>query len=118
MLEPVVGRVNVPVDTVASAALKYLQETPHASINKWQDKFARQIDITVNGLTPQQVRDFFDEMQAASRRTEPLIESGNKYGVSIEFHKMNAELLMHQATSSDRYRSLSQRDRARATERA
>jgi len=115
-MEALEGRGNVPVDSPVSSAFKYLQEAPHASINKWQDKYAKQINLTLNGLTPQQMRDFFAEMQAVSKQTEPKIESGNKYSVSSDFHKMNAELLMHQVTSSDRYRSLSQRDRARAME--
>lgn len=75
-----------------------------------------QLDFTVAGLRPEQLQRFFAEALDASRAMEPIIESGNKYGVSSSFHAMNGELLMHQVKGCSAFQVLSEADQARAEE--
>ena len=52
----------------------------------------------------------------ASRGTDPIIESGNKYGKTDVSHRMNGELLMHECKASERVKALTAADRARMVE--
>ena len=42
----------------------------------------------------QELRTFFSSLLHASRGTDPIIESGNKYGKTDVSHRMNGALLM------------------------
>ena len=55
-------------------------------------------------------------MLGASRGTDPIIESGNKYGKTDVSHRMNGELLMHECKASERVKALTAADRARMVE--
>ena len=64
----------------------------------------------------QELRTFFSSLLHASRGTDPIIESGNKYGKTDVSHRMNGELLMLECKASERFRALSAADRARMEE--
>jgi hypothetical protein len=63
-----------------------------------------------------EVQAFFDEALVAAKKIEPIIETGNKYGVSVDFGKLNGEILFHQVQTSPNYQALSEKDKARANE--
>ena len=65
---------------------------------------------------PQELRTFFASLLGASRGTDPIIESGNKYGKTDVSHRMNGELLMHECKASERVKALTAADRARMVE--
>ena len=65
---------------------------------------------------PQELRTFFSSLLGASRGTDPIIESGNKYGKTDVSHRMNGELLMHECKASERVKALTAADRARMVE--
>ena len=60
---------------------------------------------------PQELRTFFASLLGASRGTDPIIESGNKYGKTDVSHRMNGELLMHECKASERVKALTAADR-------
>ena len=64
----------------------------------------------------QELRTFFSSLLQASRGTDPIIESGNKYGKTDVSHRMNGELLMLETKASERFRALSAADQTRMAE--
>ena len=63
------------------------------------------------GMQVHQVRAFFEEL--LSSETEPVVQSGGIYGVSEEFHRINADHLMKELSEDPRYVSLSSKNRKR-----
>merc|ERR1719329_289798 len=47
---------------------------------------------------------------------EAVVESGNKYGVNLDFEALNGEILLHTVKSSSAYQALSPEDQSRAEE--
>lgn len=122
MLQAISGNGSVPDIPLLDAVLKRLFELPSQDMLKsnglavqWPDTL-KTGGFSLDGLTAQELRDFLASLLAASRGTEPIIESGNKYGVSDDFHHINGQLLMDECKASARFRNLPPADRARAEE--
>eukprot|EP00656_Telonema_subtile_P014731 TRINITY_DN1760_c0_g1_i8.p1 TRINITY_DN1760_c0_g1~~TRINITY_DN1760_c0_g1_i8.p1 ORF type:complete len:200 (+),score=65.07 TRINITY_DN1760_c0_g1_i8:363-962(+) len=64
-------------------------------------------------MSLEQMTTFFEQALAATVKKDPIIESGNKYAVSEEFHRMNGKLLMAQATADPRFLALREQDQVR-----
>ena len=52
------------------------------------------LSYTASGCTPAQLSIFLHEALQAGKKHEPTVETGNKYGVSQDFHTLNADLIM------------------------
>jgi len=104
-----------PLPSLFQAAKKQLLE--HLSegdkIN-YTGTFAQRLEFTAGGLTPEEAKAFLNDVLEAGRSLEPIIESGNKYGVSDQFHDMNAELQKLTLEHSAMFRSLSPTNQERA----
>jgi len=74
------------------------------------------LDFSNDGVSPEILKDFFAGALKATLKREPIIESGNKYAVSDDFHKMNAALIFHDVSVSSWFLALSSADQARAKE--
>ena len=95
------GSGHVPAEkSLIAAAGKELGELPSDEFVGGVSQLRAQVDFTKEGLEPAQLEAFLAEALEASKKKEPIIESGNKYGVSQDFHRMNRELLMHEVTHS------------------
>lgn len=112
MLRASQGCGTVPALPLVQAATKQLGELPtKAMVTASGLKY--ELDLTAEGLTPQQLRDFFAVTLEASAKKDPIVETGNKYGVSDDFHRMNSQLLMREVEGSATCAALSPADRAR-----
>mmetsp|Transcript_118760 Transcript_118760/g.222014 ORF Transcript_118760/g.222014 Transcript_118760/m.222014 type:complete len:863 (-) Transcript_118760:18-2606(-) len=110
------GRGSVPpMHSLFAAAAKESVELLHSKIIP-QKMMGRQLDFTLDGIAAASVLEFFDELTKASSSKEPIVETGNKYGVSAEFHKLNGDLVVEQVTNDSRFLALSESRRARALE--
>jgi hypothetical protein len=79
-------------------------------------KIKVELDFTAKGVTAATLNTFFSRALDAARKQEPIIESGNKYGVSDDFHTMNGQLIMHDVECSAWFAALSATDRERCHE--
>lgn len=116
------GGGSVPDIPLLDAVVKRLCELPSQKMLKsnglpveWPEAL-KTGGFSLNGVSTQELRDFFTSLLAASRGTEPIIESGNKYGVSDAFHHINGKLLMQECKASPRFQTLLQADKVRAEE--
>jgi hypothetical protein len=107
------GRGRVPNSPLLAAAWKQLMEIPTTAALVGHD-LGKQLDFTKDGLSTEDFSNFFQEALAATKKVEPIVESGNKYGVSTDFGRMNGEILLEQMRSSAPYKALSEKDRPRA----
>jgi len=106
------GRGAVPALSLLQAATKQLGELPTAAMVT-SSGLKYELDLTAAGLTPQQLREFFRVTLEASAKKDPIVETGNKYGVHDAFHRMNSQLLMREVEGSATCAALSPADRAR-----
>jgi len=106
----------VPATSLLAAAWKALQEIPAATSGCVAANLGTQLKFTREGLTSVQIKEFFREAQAAARKVEPIVEAGNKYGVSADFTRLNGEILLHQIKSSSAYQALPVQAKAHADE--
>ncbi|KAL1508327.1 hypothetical protein AB1Y20_004437 [Prymnesium parvum] len=112
-LSPGSGAVPA-MPSLLAAARKELEELPTIGLVGGASRLASRLAFTCEGLQPPQLRQFLSEALSASRKQEPLIESGNKYSVAAEFHRLNRELLMHELLASPAHLALQEEDRPRA----
>ena len=113
------GKGAVPDIPLFGAVVKRLFELPTAKTfasNGLPVHWPAGFDFTANGVSAQELRAFFSSLLQASRGTDPIIESGNKYGKTDVSHRMNGELLMLECKASERFRALSAADRTRMEE--
>ena len=110
------GPGTVPPIPLLAAAKKQLGELPSEGMLASPPGMAAQLDFTTDGLQPNELSAFFEAALAAGKKKEPIIESGNKYGVSDDFHRLNSELLMDEVRRSAAFSALAEADRQRADE--
>eukprot|EP00927_Polykrikos_kofoidii_P034797 TRINITY_DN2943_c0_g1_i1.p1 TRINITY_DN2943_c0_g1~~TRINITY_DN2943_c0_g1_i1.p1 ORF type:complete len:855 (+),score=133.84 TRINITY_DN2943_c0_g1_i1:76-2640(+) len=110
------GRGVVPaMDSLVQDALKvFVEGVVEAPVH--HSKMTHRLDFTKEGLSVQQVRDFFTELLSLDGADGPIVQSGGTYGVSDSFHKINAALILHQVKTGPISYCLSEADRARASE--
>ncbi len=110
------GAGVVPAQPLLRAAAKQAQEILSDGVKHVHTSGdpALALGFTAEGHSAERVRAFLHEALAAGRRIEPLVESGNKYGVCHGFHDVNAALVAEALRESDLCRGLSKRDRERA----
>ena len=106
------GPGRVPAIGLVPAALKQLGELPCESMLA-SGHLRLALDFRRQGLEVAEVEAFFAEALRASKKQEPTIESGNKYGVSDDFHALNGRLLAREYAASPRFAALDARDRER-----
>lgn len=107
----------VPATPLLAAAWKALTEFPGSSSGGYvKSQLGTQLRFTQDGLSAAQIQEFFREAQAAAKKKEPIVEAGNKYGVSADFARLNGEILLHQIKCSSAYQALPLQDKARADE--
>ena len=106
------GPGAVPPIGLLRAAVKEACELPCDSILPSRN-LSHGVEFRPEGLSVAEVEGFFALALRASKRQEPNIESGNKYGVSDEFHSLNGSLLFCEYEASPRFAALSQDDRDR-----
>jgi SHS2 domain-containing protein len=110
------GAGVVPAQPLWSAACKRAVEIVSDGVKHVHTSGdpALALGFTAAGHSAERVRAFLHEALAAGRRIEPMVESGNKYGVCARFHDVNAALVAEALRESDLCLGLSARDRARA----
>mmetsp|Transcript_29614 Transcript_29614/g.94569 ORF Transcript_29614/g.94569 Transcript_29614/m.94569 type:complete len:329 (-) Transcript_29614:53-1039(-) len=103
----------VPALPLLQAAAKACGELPTRSLTT-APGLSYHLDLTADGMSADELRDFFTAALAASRKKEPIVETGNRYGVCDDFHRLNGELLMLEFKQSPAWAALSTTDQARA----
>lgn len=104
-----------PMPSVVAASRKALFELIVAD-KVSPDRIKIEIDFTADGLDAPTLSTFFNRALDAARKQDPIIESGNKYGVSDDFHSMNGQLVMHDVECSAWFAALSAADQERCQE--
>lgn len=111
------GSGRVPASPLLKAAFTQLIEAPTlASTGAGPIGLGSNLDFSEDGITSQQLQDFFNAAIAAARKEEPIIEAGNKYSVDDGFKQLNGELLLFDIEQSQFYSALSPNDQKRASE--
>lgn len=110
------GPGRVPAISVVSAAVQHLCEIPSAELFATDGSTPVPLDFSPQGEEPARLREFLRWALEQSTKLEPNIESGNKYGVSDNFHAMNGALLVQQAERSAWYGALQPQQQERALE--
>ena len=89
-----------PMPSLVAAAKKELGEVISEADKFVYDTRGRtpSLDFSLEGAKPSDVRAFFNELGKASKKQEPMVESGNKYAVDLatrtDFHSINSAILM------------------------
>lgn len=96
------------------AAVKQFAEVMAEGEDLVYKNMTNKLAFTEDGSTPQQVSGFLHEVLQAGRKHEPTVETGNKYGVSTQFHDMNKQLQALALKESDLFKALSPENQERA----
>lgn len=109
------GRGSVPATgSLLEDALKGLCEVAFNPEVLTHAKMHSLLHFSERGCSYQEVKAFVDELLGMDGAEEPVVQSGNIYGVSDTFHDINGELIMHAFRTGDTLRALSEVDQKRA----
>lgn len=112
------GRGNVPAIPLLKDCVIALGGLPTEEMLSYSEKNVpvKGLDFSASGVTTEALKAFFAGAVKESVKREPIVESGNKYGVSNDFHKLNAALIFHDMGLSPWYLTLCEADQVRAKE--
>mmetsp|Transcript_78641 Transcript_78641/g.138675 ORF Transcript_78641/g.138675 Transcript_78641/m.138675 type:complete len:852 (-) Transcript_78641:99-2654(-) len=111
------GAGAVPARPLLVEAWKQMLELPVlASARASSLGLGKELDFTAAGVTMEQFAGFFNAALGAAKKTEAIVEAGNKYSVCSDFKRLNGELLLYEVEQSAAYAALSKTDQSRATE--
>ena len=106
------GPGTVPAQNLLAAAAKQAQEILSEGVQfvHTSGDPSLRLEFTASGHSVEQVRAFLLEALEAGHKTEPTVESGNKYGVCNGFHEVNSKLLLEALERSDICKGLSKEE--------
>ena len=108
------GPGTVPSVSLLSSALKQTLEIVATGMEHVYKDQQATLGFTANGFTPRQIESFLRKALDAGAKHEPTVETGNKYGVSKHFHKINSDLIMASFEQSNLCKALAPAKKQRA----